>query len=421
MDPDWLPANGTPTGGTDVSLGAISVTFTSNTLPTLDTIARGSGSWVTDGVEAGDIMKFGGTTSNNLEVVVTGVTAATLTLRSIDTLVTEGPVSANAWIKRALYWDFPDEARTGHTVIFAGNSSYVTWNITTGKSWSQDVSVVGTSWNNPLLVPIGFQTIYYTEGRPAPAILWTEFLQRDSGEPLCPDKYETRLYSTTVFPRNTYTMSGGGTSGSSNGGSFERVNWQLVSNNITPTQESLVNFVGSGTMTHFQSNLVMDRYWENGTVFFRRLGRGEHEEPGSSTNGCPSDAAWRVGATAGGEGLANHVSDGQFTDDGRSVQVLRNSKYDGSSGTDDVVMIYEPSGAQTPMWPEGMETGISPSKPGFHMNRARDQFVLTDYTGNRYLRMRLSPITNPECSLPWVDIDDIPEFTAPPHALLPLD
>jgi hypothetical protein len=68
-----------------------------------DTIVRASGSWVSDGVVAGDIVVVAGSTSNNGTYTVASVAALTLTLISTDSLTNEtvvGGLGANLNIYR---------------------------------------------------------------------------------------------------------------------------------------------------------------------------------------------------------------------------------------------------------------------------------------------------------------------------------
>lgn len=75
------------------------LTFTANTRPTLDTIDRASGSWITDGVTEGDVITIAGSASNDGSYVVrTVVSAAQIEVDTQHVLVTEGPVSATATV-----------------------------------------------------------------------------------------------------------------------------------------------------------------------------------------------------------------------------------------------------------------------------------------------------------------------------------
>lgn len=83
--------------GTQVTLATHgNLTFTNNTYPTKDVITRASGSWETDGVQEGDIIKITGSVNNNGSWKVDSVSGATATLIVEDSLTTEGAVAATA-------------------------------------------------------------------------------------------------------------------------------------------------------------------------------------------------------------------------------------------------------------------------------------------------------------------------------------
>lgn len=65
-----------------------------------DTITRASGSWITDGVEIGDVVTITGSANNNGSYTVATVGATVLTLVTTDALVAEGPVGATATVTR---------------------------------------------------------------------------------------------------------------------------------------------------------------------------------------------------------------------------------------------------------------------------------------------------------------------------------
>ena len=69
------------------------VTFTDNG-GSPDTIARASGDWTTDGVTAGTVVTFTGTTSNNKSFTVASRTSTTLTLVAADSVTGEVATSA---------------------------------------------------------------------------------------------------------------------------------------------------------------------------------------------------------------------------------------------------------------------------------------------------------------------------------------
>ncbi len=76
-----------------------------------DTITRASGSWVTDGVVAGDVIIITGSASNDGSYTVASVTALVATLVATDELTAEGPVGATATCKRGF-------KRTVNTVVY---------------------------------------------------------------------------------------------------------------------------------------------------------------------------------------------------------------------------------------------------------------------------------------------------------------
>jgi len=65
-----------------------------------DTITRVGGSWITDGILAGDKITIAGSVSNDDDYVVRSFTATVITLDALDTLVAEGAVAATATITR---------------------------------------------------------------------------------------------------------------------------------------------------------------------------------------------------------------------------------------------------------------------------------------------------------------------------------
>lgn len=69
------------------------LTFTDNS-PSADTIARTTGSWITDGVSEGTVVSFTGTLSNNRSFTVASLTATTLTLVPTDSVINETATSA---------------------------------------------------------------------------------------------------------------------------------------------------------------------------------------------------------------------------------------------------------------------------------------------------------------------------------------
>ena len=79
-----------------------------------DTITRSDGSWITDGVQAGDVITFAGTVSNNAAYIVSAVTATEI---QTDGVTAEVIATASAVIRRAL-----DITATGGTVVRSGGS-----------------------------------------------------------------------------------------------------------------------------------------------------------------------------------------------------------------------------------------------------------------------------------------------------------
>lgn len=78
-----------------------------------DTITRGGGSWVSDGIEVGDVITISGSTNNDGNYTVADVTSATvLTLVATDTLTTEGAGAFTATCKRGF-------ARILNNVVYA--------------------------------------------------------------------------------------------------------------------------------------------------------------------------------------------------------------------------------------------------------------------------------------------------------------
>ena len=73
----------------------ISINTTTNTITFIegggskDTITRGNGSWVTDGLEAGDVITIGGSDSNDGIYTLFSVVTLTLTLIATDDLAAE--------------------------------------------------------------------------------------------------------------------------------------------------------------------------------------------------------------------------------------------------------------------------------------------------------------------------------------------
>ena len=65
-----------------------------------DTITRAGGSWISDGVAAGDIITITGSVSNNGSFTVASRTATVITLVATDTLTVEGAVAATATCAR---------------------------------------------------------------------------------------------------------------------------------------------------------------------------------------------------------------------------------------------------------------------------------------------------------------------------------
>jgi hypothetical protein len=74
------------------------LTFTNNGAGVEDQITRTSNSWVTDGVEIGDLITISGSTSNDGDYVVRVVTALTLDIDVEHTLTSEGPEAATAQV-----------------------------------------------------------------------------------------------------------------------------------------------------------------------------------------------------------------------------------------------------------------------------------------------------------------------------------
>jgi hypothetical protein len=75
------------------------LTFTNNGAGVEDTITRASGSWITDGVQEGDLITISGSVSNDGSYVVRSiVSAADIEVDVQHTLTTEGPVGATAQV-----------------------------------------------------------------------------------------------------------------------------------------------------------------------------------------------------------------------------------------------------------------------------------------------------------------------------------
>jgi len=82
-----------------ITLGATgNLTFTANTRPTLDTITRASGSWITDGVTEGDVVTITGASdaANNGTFVVRSRTATDISVDTVHVLVTHAAEAATA-------------------------------------------------------------------------------------------------------------------------------------------------------------------------------------------------------------------------------------------------------------------------------------------------------------------------------------
>lgn len=72
-----------------ISIGSTgNITFAEND-PSADTITRASGSWISDGVTAGSVLTFTGTTNNNKSFTVASRTATVVTLVATDDVVAE--------------------------------------------------------------------------------------------------------------------------------------------------------------------------------------------------------------------------------------------------------------------------------------------------------------------------------------------
>lgn len=414
VPPEWLPADGDPVGTESVSLGSISVTFAASG----NTITRGSGSWITDGVQIGDVIRFRSTSSNNVEIVVTDLTALVMTARSFDTIVNEGPLSADILIVREnMVYQIPTELRGPHWIVFGTtDNAIVTWHVPTGTYW------VRTNCNSehggspyPLVIPRGYRSQFFPNGEPVPAVIWWEFGYRGSGEPQCPSEQEILLRCSTIWPWNALTVSGaGGAGGGGNHGAFELPDDTLVSVNVDLEDRALAQ----RSMMHWSSNLVAvsGQDFDGVDTMYRRLGEGSWVE--AFFTGCAADdQGWELNRDPVASRW-NNSSNGYFTADGRTVRHLRYG-YEETTGPGGI-FISGPDAQETPLWPEAIAPSFSAARP-FSVNPARNQVVLTDWPNDRYLRMTLNPITNDECDLPWIDLEDIPEHTAAPLWMLPVD
>lgn len=77
-----------------ITIGATgNITFTDNG-GSADTITRASGNWINDGITAGSVVKFTGTTNNNKSFTVVSRTSTILTLVAADSVVNETATSA---------------------------------------------------------------------------------------------------------------------------------------------------------------------------------------------------------------------------------------------------------------------------------------------------------------------------------------
>jgi hypothetical protein len=415
MDPAWLPEDGTSPGVASESIGPISVTFAAAGI----TVTRGADSWIDDGVQVGDVLAFDSTTSNDVEIVVTDITDLVVTGRSFDTLVNEGPVSAGVTIIRdGMVYSIPPELRTKHWIIFATTSEkIITWHTATGRYWIRH-DVNPDYGVNPFItvVPRGYRSTFFSEGPPSPAVVWVDIGYRSSSEPECPSEQEIQFRCSTIFPWNALTVSGGGgAGGGGNHGSFELPDYTIVSRNVDLEDRNLAN----GSFMHFDTNIMAysGQSYDGLDTMYRRLGEGSWVE--AFQTGCDPlrPFAWEIGRSSIASRW-NNASEGLYTHDGRTVRMLRFG-YDENTGPGGI-FIAGPDCVETPLWPRAIAPTWGSSQP-FAINPNRDQVVLTDPGAGRYLRMQLFPITNEECELPWIDMDLIPEHSAYPTWMYPID
>lgn len=100
------------------------LTFTDQGGSNEDTIDRASGSWITDGVQAGDLITISGSTSNDGDYVVRSVvSAAQIEVDVQHTLTTEGPVGATATVVRCFTRDISGDVYPFHWRLFGNDST----------------------------------------------------------------------------------------------------------------------------------------------------------------------------------------------------------------------------------------------------------------------------------------------------------
>jgi hypothetical protein len=99
------------------------LTFTNNGAGVEDQITRTSNSWVTDGVQPGDLITISGSVSNDGSYVVRSVAALVLDVDVQHTLTTEGPVGATAQVYELFTRTMDGVAYPFHWRVFGNNGT----------------------------------------------------------------------------------------------------------------------------------------------------------------------------------------------------------------------------------------------------------------------------------------------------------
>lgn len=99
------------------------LTFTNNGAGVEDTITRASGSWITDGVQEGDLITISGSTQNDGSYVVRTVAASDIDIDVEHTLITDGPEGATAQVFELFTRDLNGDLFPFHWRCFANNGT----------------------------------------------------------------------------------------------------------------------------------------------------------------------------------------------------------------------------------------------------------------------------------------------------------
>ena len=139
FDPGFVPEGLITIGAT------YSVTFARN--GTGDTIARSSGSWVTDGFAAGQTISVTGTTYNNTNFTIAGATATTLTLTVANSVIPTNSGTSSETARITADVGTVAEIGTQYTLSFTGgnqiNRASGSWSVD-GFALNQTIAVYGT-------------------------------------------------------------------------------------------------------------------------------------------------------------------------------------------------------------------------------------------------------------------------------------